>query len=59
MLYKEELLKFIRVRFEKQASGVSNKWKTNVWNLDLGKKMGNSNFKIMRAHPKRGTFFSR
>ena len=37
-MHKEEIIKFVRVRFETQVSGVHKKWKINVWNLDLGKK---------------------
>ena len=52
---KEELFKLVRFRFEKSTI----KWNTNVWNLDLGKKMANSNWKLKCVLPlKEVIFFS-
>ena len=36
---KEKFIKVLRVSFEKQVFERRKKWKTNVWNLELGEKM--------------------
>ena len=46
---KGEFFKLVRVRFEKQVSEVRKKGKTNVWSLDLDKKMENYFF-LQKVH---------
>ena len=38
-MYKDEFLKMFRIRLKKQLFELKKKWKTNVWNLNLGEKM--------------------